>query len=392
LRESLAAAQPTDLLIQSDLARNRRNIGELHRQFGRPDEALEEWEKSIAIGQALLEKPLPGDGDRGDMTGRHDLSAIVREDLASVLIDRASILREIGRYNESRDDGRRARDLFEALTRDQPANQQLRYRLGLAYLDDAALQLHMGRIAESFPPFRRGLDILDGLIAANPSVPGYRIMRADGQFRLGWALGRLDRNPEALTEMEKATVAAEELVKADSGSTQTRNLLAQCLTQGGNLLVGMGRAAEARPKLRRALQLLEAQAREFPSSHDIRIALTIALRGVGRAEAAAGERAAAFSAFRRASELDLSLAGQYPLCWNNLACSLALMIPVSPPDGREALALRALDALRHAHTAGYPIYLKPTTPDDFIFLRDRRDFRELVLDVAMPADPFAAAP
>jgi serine/threonine-protein kinase len=389
LRESLAAAQPIDLLIQSDVARNRRNIGDLHRQFGRPEKALEEWDKSIAIGQALLEKPLPGGGNRGDMTGRHDLPAIVREDLAGVLIDRASILRQFGRYNESRDDGRRARDLFEALTREQPGNQQLRTRLGSAYLDDAFLQLDMGRIDASLPSFRRGLDILDRVITANPSVTGYRTIRTDGQVRLGWALRKLGREGEAVTVFENATAAAEELFTLDSGCSQLRQLLSQCLTQEANLLLHMGRLAEARPKLRRAVQINEGLTSALPGSPDIRAALSSALRGVGRAEAAAGAQAEAYSAFKRASEVDLSLAGQLPVNRYNLACDLALMIPVSPPDGREALALRALEALRQATAAGYGTKASLEADTDLDPLRDRRDFQNHLLDLALPGDPFA---
>ena len=85
--------------------------------------------------------------------------------LHALLQDRASVLRELGRYNESGDDIRRARDVFEALTREQPANQQLRNRLAAANLDDALLRLDMGRIDEALPSFRRGLDILDGRFA-----------------------------------------------------------------------------------------------------------------------------------------------------------------------------------------------------------------------------------
>jgi hypothetical protein len=114
------------------------------------------------------------------------------------------------------------------------------------------------------------------------------------------------------------------------------------------------------------------------------------LRGVGRVEAAAGARAEAYSAFRRASEVDLSLAGQYPVSRYNLACSLALMIPVSPPDRREALALQALEALHQAKNAGYGTKASLETDTDLDSLRDRRDFQDYLLDLAMPAEPFAA--
>src|SRR5262249_18053321 len=178
--------------------------------------------------------------------------------------------------------------------------------------DDALLQLDMGRIDQSLPSFRRGLDILDRLIAANPSVPTYRTQRAEGELRLGWALRRLRREGEAVTIFKNATEAAEELLKLDPDSAQLRNLLAQCLTQEANLLLHMGRLAEARPKQRRAVDINEALARALPGSPNAVWALSNSLRGVGRVEAAAGARAEAYSAFKRASEGDLSMAGQYP--------------------------------------------------------------------------------
>jgi tetratricopeptide (TPR) repeat protein len=216
-------------------------------------------------------------------------------------------------------------------------------------------------------------------------------MRTDGQVRLGWALRHLGREREAVTLFENATEAAEELFKLDSGSAILRQLLSQCLTQEANLLLHMGRLAEARPKLRRAVQINEGLTGALPGSPEIRSALSHALRGVGRAEAAAGARDEAYSAFKRASEVDLSLAAQFPVNRYNLACNLALMIPVSPPDGREALALRALDALRQANAAGYGTRATLEADTDLDSLRDRRDFQNHLLDLAMPADPFARA-
>jgi hypothetical protein len=63
-------------------------------------------------------------------------------------------------------------------------------------------------------------------------------------------------------------------------------------------------------------------------------------------------------AFERASEVDRVLATTYRTPHYHLACSLALMIPVSSPDRREALA------------AGHANLANASTDTDLDALRD----------------------
>ena len=64
-----------------------------------------------AIARPLLDMPLPRAAGPNDLTGRNDLSAIVREDLGSILLDRSETLREVGRLAEAQD---RRRAFFRA--------------------------------------------------------------------------------------------------------------------------------------------------------------------------------------------------------------------------------------------------------------------------------------
>jgi hypothetical protein len=50
-----------------------------------------------------------------------------------------------------------------------------------------------------------------------------------------------------------------------------------------------------------------------------------------------------------------------------------------------------VDTLRRAVAAGYRDYAHMQTDADLDPLRSRRDFQLLMMDLAMPADPFAAA-
>src|SRR5262249_29661901 len=126
IREALTRAAPGNVLAQNDVSRSHRNIGNLYRGAGRPAEALAEWEKATTIAQALLANPLPYGSGRVDLTGRSDPSAIIREDLGSLLLDRASVLREAGRLDDAQASMQQSRDLFEVLVREQPTSMALR--------------------------------------------------------------------------------------------------------------------------------------------------------------------------------------------------------------------------------------------------------------------------
>ena len=216
-------------------------------------------------------------------------------------------------------------------------------------------------------------------------------MVAGCRLTLGWVLRTLGRTSEALDCLARSIELAEGLVAEDPGSAGYRNLLAQCLTQGGNLLLAEGRTTEALPKLRRSLEIQDAVARAQPDVVSHLGALTNSLRGVGRAKLAAGRPTEALAAFERAGGIELSLAEKYPGSRYNLACSLALMIPIAPPDRRDDLARRAMDELRLARASGYANIANLQIDHDLDALRDRPDFRDFLLDMAFPANPFAGA-
>ncbi|HEV3166886.1 MAG TPA: protein kinase, partial [Isosphaeraceae bacterium] len=386
LRTALARAEPSNAIAQNDLARTHRNIGDLHRQVGKVKEAMAEWDKALAIDQTLLKAPISAGDGRVDLTGRSDPRAIIREDLAGLQLDRANVLREAGQSAASEEAWRQARDLFEGLVRDRPADLKLRARLADVYGNDGNLSLDRGRFEEANRSLLRAIEIYENLAAANPKVTQYRSALAESELKRSWALKLLGQSPAALASLRRANELADGLLADEPAAAPFRSLLAQVLTQRGNMLLKEGQAAEALPVLRRALDIQEALARIQHESVSHKSSLANSLRGVGRAEAAAGRLAEARAAFESASEIDLSLAGTYPATRYNLACSLALMIPVSEPERREALAVRAVEALRLAIAAGYENIGNLKLDHDIDALRPRADFQALLTGLQAKAD------
>jgi eukaryotic-like serine/threonine-protein kinase len=386
IREALVKADPDSVRDRNDLARTHQNIGDIYRnQFGKSNETLAEWEKALAIGRALLAQPLPRGTGRVDLTGRDDLSEIVREDLAQLQLDRSAVLRERGRFADAQEALRQARDLFEALARERPTNQDLRARLGDVYVNGGSLLVDLGRTEEACEPYRRAVEIQEALATANPSVGSYRGALAQTLLTLGWVQRQLGRGTEALEMYRRSMGLAEGVFAENREAASMRNLLAQGLVQAGNFLLKESRTAEALPMMRRALEIQEALARDHPDSISERSALANVLRGVGRAEAASRHPAESRAAFLRASQIDRSLAATYPSTRYNLACSLALMIPVTEPEGREALAVQAIEALRQAMADGYANLALVEKDFDLEALRPRDDFQSLLAEMRAKA-------
>ncbi len=381
IREILARVEPANVLFGGDVARSHRNIGDVYRQVGKTQEALAEYEIARTIGSALLGGPLPRASGRVDLTGRSDPSAILREDLGSVQLDRAAVLREIGRHAEAQEAWRQARDLFDGLVRESPDDQALAGRLAACQSDGGMLLLDLGRFEESSDSLRRALELREKLAAANPAVASFGVAVAENRLTLAWILKHCGKKADALALLRDATSAAESL--------SAPNLLAQCLTQRANLLVETGQSSEALPLARRALAIQEGLARDQPRSVSQISTLANVLRGVGRAEAAAGRPDEAGRAFERAVEIERSLAETYPSTRYNLACSLALLIPVSPPDRRAAIAMKAMEALQQCVAAGYANVTNVRGDPDLSALRNRTDFQNFLLDLVFPVDPFA---
>jgi hypothetical protein len=83
----------------------------------------------------------------------------------------------------------------------------------------------------------------------------------------------------------------------------------------------------------------------------------------------------------------------------DLACCQALLAGVAAEPGSgvtaaegRAEAERAMATLRRAVAGGYRDRANMRTDTDLDPLRSREDFRLLMMDLAMPGEPFAAAP
>src|SRR5262249_17744120 len=114
--------------------------------------------------------------------------------------------------------------------------------------------------------------------------------------------------------------------------------------------------------------------------------LAYTCRDLARVSAQLGRADEAFRWLDKAVAIDERYSDTHPTSRFNLACDLALGVPLlSGPPGtaearRRARADQAMDALRRAIAQGYRTALIARDPD-LAALRDRADFQKLLADV-----------
>jgi serine/threonine protein kinase len=385
IRLALLKEYPDDPILQNDVARTHHNIGNVYREEGKLDEALAEWDQALPIQQALLRSLKSGGDGPVSLTGRSGAAVMIREDVGRLQIERANVFRQRLKPALATAALGEARELFESLASERPAEQRLRASLADIYRNDGLIDGDAVRMEGAERSYRKSLAIFDQLAAANPDVNSYRNMQAEIQLDLTGVLVPLKRLDEALSFAREAVKGLEELLAAQPDSIRYRILLSQALTQVGSIGLKKGQANEVLPQLRRALEIEEVLAGEHPKNVRAQSSLAWTLRCVGRVESKTGHRAEARVSLERACKIEQQLAATYPAVRYNLACTINLIIAVAEPSEREELGARAVEELKRVLKDGFSNLQSLKTDPDLDSLRSRADFQSLIASLSAKA-------
>jgi len=162
------------------------------------------------------------------------------------------------------------------------------------------------------------------------------------------------------------------------------------------VVCSLGRLAEALDGYERAIAVRESLVQEDPKSTSYRSSLASSIRRRGLARREMGDPAGAAAGARRALALYDGSSSRSGEEWFETACCHAALAAlagrndagVSAAEG-EAEAGRATGLLRKAVGMGYRNAAAFRTDSALDPLRNRPDFRVLMMDLVMPHDPFA---
>jgi hypothetical protein len=171
---------------------------------------------------------------------------------------------------------------------------------------------------------------------------------------------------------------------------------ARRLLQAGVDAIEAGRMAEAIRDLRQARDRLRVLHRADPGDDGVASQLARSQGALGSALRDEHRPAEALTSLREARQVMEAMSLLSSVELYNMACVYAGLSTLvepgtasSPSDGRETLADRAVQALRRAlagSRAGIPLMDRDRDLDP---LRNRPDFRLLILDREFPSEPFA---
>jgi hypothetical protein len=193
---------------------------------------------------------------------------------------------------------------------------------------------------------------------------------------------------DALAGYQTLTSANPGVPSYRDGQTNSENSLSMVLRR-------MGRPAEARDHAKHVVAVLGPVVSNEEGKKLHGAGLAQAYLNLGLARRASGDESGALDDLQRALRLYDGLPSKSGEQWFETACChAALSVPRgrSGPGGSTAEADSAMGLLRRPDVEGYLADSAYRGTDALDPLRDRDDFRLLMLDLAMPANPFATAP
>jgi tetratricopeptide (TPR) repeat protein len=210
------------------------------------------------------------------------------------------------------------------------------------------------------------------------------------------SLQRQGRFADSEGEQRASLAGWQEAAEIDPGNTYLRDMVATGHNNLADSVRALGRTAEAREGYERAIAIRERLIEEEPENPMYRSHLAWSQRRRGLTRAKLGDAAGAAADARRALALWDALPTRSPEEWFETACAHAALAGLAGRDGSgiaaDAVAPEADAAIRSLRTAvemGYRDVLNLRDERALDPLRDRSEYRLLMMDLAIPTDPFA---
>jgi serine/threonine-protein kinase len=350
---------------------------------GRYPEAIAAFERANQLGEALL---AAGEGTE-------DLPEI----LARTYDSAAFVFRESKRIDDALRASVRAHALAERSVRDHPGNLSAARTLLTISALAVEFLLIKGDLEQARHLCEQGIAFGKVQVRDHRHDIEMRLHLARLESMLGWVEKSEGRQVEALKDYRSGADTLGALARENPLLIHVRSNWADTLVGLSNVQTDFGRYAEAEQSARASIEVLEALVRDVPSNPYYRRLTGNGYGVLGKALAKRGSRGEALAAMRKAIAILEASAEVTDLV--NLACLFALASTVADPaEGPGATerqrrdADRAVAMVRRAIAMGWGNLDNLKNEPDLDSLRSRPDFQLLMMDLTMPADPFAAAP
>jgi serine/threonine-protein kinase len=392
LREALARELPSSGRIQHEVAKSLADLRFNAIVTGHLDEAMNLAQKARSINEGLVHNPpaerdLPSDLDRRSRT-----TESYEMELAADCYWVAYILNWQARGNEALRFIQESSGHWANVIEARPSDLESRGRGMVAFLFHAELLSQLGRRDEARKLYERLQADFESLSNANPAVPTFRSYLGEVENRLGSLLFDSDQPDEALRAHRRALALYEKLVVDSPQAISYEARLASTCREVAFVLDETQRSREALPYLERARAIRESFLERDKSTPWKRIGLAEVYLGIGRLRGGVIRADEGNDLLCRAAEILEQETSKDPMDWYVLARVQSVRSRVLAELAknskrlvefeaeRQRCADRAVESLRQAVAAGYKDYFHMKKDSDFDPLRQRADFRALVVE------------
>jgi eukaryotic-like serine/threonine-protein kinase len=384
IQHELADENPAVTEFRSSLADSRNNLGALLSNTGKPAEAEAEYRQALVIRQKLADENLAVTQFQSRLANSH--------------YNLGLLLWTTGKPAEAEAEYHQALVIRQKLADENPAVTDFRSRLADTHNNLGILLRAMGRPAGAEAEYRQALAIRQKLADENPAITDFHSRLADSHNALGWMLSQTDRPVQAEAAYRMALALDRKLADDNPSFPYYRGAVANLDNNLALVLRRLGRPAEARDHGEQAVAARERLVKNDPNTTAYRAGLAESYLNRGLARRALGDLAGAAADLRRALGLFNALQSRSGEDWFLFGCSHAALSDLSvrvdsgvPNHEASTEAEAAMTLLHRAVDLGYRNPAAYRTEDALDALRERRDFQLMMMDLAMPATPFAAA-
>lgn len=338
IRQSLFAADDTDLQTRLDLALSYGRTGDMLSKTNDATGALAHYRTSLRlIEDALRAQP--------QHTGTRDAAATGHVALGRALL-------KVGEFQLALAAFRRGAGLYEALIAEDPAGSGTRQRVIASYQGIAFALASTGDAPGSLALYRRSVSIAAALSDRDPSNAAALRTLMDAHEWLALALRQNGDLADALDHHHRARVLALTLLGRDPGNAQAHNDIGDIYHELGNTLTAMGDIPGALGLFRESLQHYETVSLADPTDTNARRQVSATRRQMANALLIAGSTVAALAEHRAALRVFIDLGSgdranietQHDIALSYRAIGNALAASAETADALEAFG-RALPIL-----------------------------------------------
>jgi tetratricopeptide (TPR) repeat protein len=273
-------------------AQARHRLGRIYDLLGQPEEAQKQFRLALVVQE--------------DLAAADPDDPALQNDVAENYFAQAHLLSSLGRKSEAEPLVRHAVELWDRIA---PVDPRYRNSLAAGYLQLGSLLQAVGRSPEAEGLFEQAVAVRARLWDEAPDDRERALNLALAKYHHGTLLHELGRGGQAREAYRAALKVVEDLDRRYPGRPEYLNTLASV---SSNLGKALSEPKEAETRLRKAVEIWEGLAQDYPRTIAYRHNLAVTLYGLGHLCHNRGRAEEAVALFQRSVKVRKELLARSP--------------------------------------------------------------------------------